>query len=111
MTPTTHSSSSDGPGRSVADRLRREIADAVERVEALEADYQALLEDSGVIQEDRDAHRAVLAGARETLATARAALEHHSAGDYGQCERCGKQIPAERLDAVPDALTCVACSA
>jgi DnaK suppressor protein len=110
MTTPTHSSSSDGPDGPVAERLRREIADAAARVDALEAEYGALLADPGVIQEDRDAHRALLTGARETLATARAALDHVGSGDYGRCERCGEQIPAERLEAVPDALTCVACA-
>lgn len=110
MNPRTHSSSIDGPNGPVADRLRREIAEAAERVDALDAEYQALLADPGVIQEDRDTHRALLTGARETLATCRAALEHLDEGEYGRCERCGEQIPAERLDAVPDALTCVTCS-
>ena len=28
---------------------------------------------------------------------------------YGRCERCGADIPVERLDVVPWARTCVAC--
>jgi RNA polymerase-binding transcription factor len=31
------------------------------------------------------------------------------AGSYGRCERCGQEIPEERLDAVPYATLCVTC--
>ena len=33
-----------------------------------------------------------------------------AAGAYGICERCGRDIPAERLLARPEARTCVACA-
>jgi len=39
------------------------------------------------------------------------ALRKVDAGTYGCCETCGKVIPAERLEAVPYARTCVACRA
>ena len=31
-------------------------------------------------------------------------------GTYGKCERCGEQIPPERLEARPTAKLCVRCS-
>ena len=31
------------------------------------------------------------------------------AGTYGTCVNCGKEIPEERLDAVPYAVLCLAC--
>lgn len=31
-------------------------------------------------------------------------------GDYGKCENCGKQIEAKRLEAMPTATLCIACS-
>ena len=37
------------------------------------------------------------------------ALERIEAGTYGTCERCGAEIPEERLEAVPYATLCVAC--
>jgi RNA polymerase-binding transcription factor len=30
-------------------------------------------------------------------------------GTYGRCERCGQEIPEERLEAVPYATLCVTC--
>jgi phage/conjugal plasmid C-4 type zinc finger TraR family protein len=41
----------------------------------------------------------------------RLALKRVSDGDYGTCAECGAAIPARRLQAVPDATTCVACQA
>jgi DnaK suppressor protein len=30
-------------------------------------------------------------------------------GTYGKCERCGQEIPIERLEAIPTASLCVSC--
>lgn len=38
-----------------------------------------------------------------------AALDRLDAGTYGLCERCGKEIPEERLKALIYASRCVAC--
>ena len=37
------------------------------------------------------------------------AVARIDAGTYGRCERCGREIPEERLEAVPYATLCVAC--
>jgi len=36
-------------------------------------------------------------------------LERIESGAYGQCEKCGKEIPLERLEALPSASLCVSC--
>ena len=38
------------------------------------------------------------------------ALARIDAGTYGRCIRCGKDIPAGRLQAVPESLICVPCA-
>jgi DnaK suppressor protein len=38
-----------------------------------------------------------------------AALARIDAGTYGECQSCGTEIPAERLDAVPTTDLCVTC--
>ncbi|HEX2294596.1 MAG TPA: TraR/DksA C4-type zinc finger protein [Actinomycetota bacterium] len=38
-----------------------------------------------------------------------AALDRIDAGTFGRCERCGNEIPDERLEAIPTATLCVAC--
>ncbi len=110
MTPTTPSTPNDPTTAAAADRLSEELDAAIARVDALEAEYRALLADPGVIQEDRDAQRVLLTSARESLAITRAAFELIGTGDYGRCERCGEPIAPERLEAIPDALRCVECS-
>jgi DnaK suppressor protein len=32
-----------------------------------------------------------------------------AAGTYGVCKSCGREIPAERLEAVPEAVLCLSC--
>ena len=39
------------------------------------------------------------------------ALSRVSEGEYGVCSECGTSIPPQRLRAVPDTTTCVACQA
>ena len=38
-----------------------------------------------------------------------AALTRIQQGKYGQCMKCGKKIPSERLTAIPYALMCIEC--
>lgn len=46
----------------------------------------------------------------QQLAAVDAALGRLDDGSYGTCERCGKQIPDERMEVVPWAATCVGCA-
>ena len=51
----------------------------------------------------------------ETLEVKLAAIEHAlkiiDAGQYGVCERCGAEIPKERLEVKPEATLCIKCQA
>jgi len=51
----------------------------------------------------------------ETLEVKLAAIEHAlkitDAGQYGICERCGAEIPRERLEVKPEATLCIKCQA
>ncbi len=44
------------------------------------------------------------------LKAVNAALEKITAGNYGTCEKCGKDIEEERLMAMPEARTCMSCN-
>jgi YteA family regulatory protein len=46
---------------------------------------------------------------KEQLANVRQALQRLKAGNFGLCLRCGREIPAERLEAVPAAAYCLDC--
>jgi RNA polymerase-binding transcription factor DksA len=47
--------------------------------------------------------------ARDSMADIEHALDRFDDGTYGTCEACGRPIPFERLEAVPQARHCVAC--
>jgi len=53
---------------------------------------------------------ALLTQVERTLAELGAAGERLTAGTYGGCERCGQEIPAERLQARPEARRCLRCA-
>jgi DnaK suppressor protein len=44
------------------------------------------------------------------LAEINAALERIDQHRYGRCETCGARIPERRLEAIPEARTCLPCS-
>ena len=54
---------------------------------------------------------ALLDQARNHLADIDDALARLDEGRYGRCERCGRPIAAERLQARPVARTCISCAA
>ena len=60
---------------------------------------------------DRQHVAALLDQANDRLAAIAAAELRLDDGSYGRCERCGREIGAERLAARPAAATCVACAA
>jgi RNA polymerase-binding transcription factor DksA len=51
----------------------------------------------------------LLQNQEQVLRQIAAALERLDAGKFGTCERCGKRIPAQRLEAIPYASRCAAC--
>ena len=46
----------------------------------------------------------------QLLEEVEAALERIEAGTFGNCELCGREIPKVRLDALPQAATCIECA-
>lgn len=95
-------------------RLVREVG-SVE--EALREDVMAAGDTSAVPSHpaDQDVEgfdEQVILGQNEEqlLEDVEAALERIEAGTYGNCEQCGRAIPKERLDALPQAATCIECA-
>ncbi|MFM2060075.1 MAG: hypothetical protein RLY71_4460 [Pseudomonadota bacterium] len=58
---------------------------------------------------DREVDLALTDHERRELAEIGAALQRLASGDYGVCVDCGADIDFERLQALPQALRCVAC--
>ena len=93
------------------------------RLAALTADYDGVIAASrdtnaddehdpegATIAFERSQVGALVAQARAHLAEVDAARERLDAGTYGVCERCGKAIDRERLQARPTARLCITCA-
>ena len=91
--------------------LRREIqdlgADPTADEVAFEAD--AGFSDRSHSTEERGRVIATARALRANLREVERALERIDDGSYGTCERCGKPIGQERLEAIPWALLCIDC--
>lgn len=97
---------------------------ALERLTALEREYQGIVEASrsanaddehdpegATIAFERQHVMSLLSQAQQQLADIDAATRRLSDGTYGRCQRCGRPIAPERLAARPTAVTCVSCAA
>jgi DnaK suppressor protein len=73
--------------------------------EAENADRSDLAQDYSV----RDRNTALMDQTQETLDQIKAAIARLDADRYGRCERCSREIPASRLEALPHAELCIQC--
>jgi DnaK suppressor protein len=93
------------------DELRGEITDKLGDAALVNGDLDHNA-DSGDLSVASDATTTDFADARrdvEEYQAGQAALARLETGDYGTCVSCGEAIPAERLQAMPFAVRCVAC--
>ena len=107
-------------GRTKFEELRRRLTDELATVESQLADH-GVAGDEVVLGFDEgfadSAHasteRSELVGVVRQLNAHRdellAALGRIEAGTYGTCESCGREIDADRLDALPEVRLCLAC--
>ena len=103
--------------------LAAERADVTGRIAELRRELDQLIQASvgANADDEHDPEGATIAFERAQLSSLLTAAEQRlgeidrsaanlQAGRYGQCERCGRAIPAERLAARPSATTCVGCA-
>ncbi|GAA5145902.1 hypothetical protein GCM10023340_15990 [Nocardioides marinquilinus] len=104
--------------------LRAERARTAARLAALRGDHAEVVAASRDTNADdeHDPEGATIAFERAQIETLARQAERHLAevdaalarvadGSYGVCERCGRPIAPERLEARPTARTCVSCPA
>lgn len=60
-----------------------------------------------VVEQEKDL--ALIGNLQDRMRDTERALSRLEEGTYGLCERCGKPIGAERLDALPSATLCIDC--
>lgn len=93
----------------LADEQQR-IAGELERLrEALKIEVDVDAEEGDPDLIEREKNVALVSQLEGRLARVQAALRSIDKGRYGTCERCGKDIPTERLEVRPDATLCVTC--
>jgi DnaK suppressor protein len=111
-------------GREAADRVALEVERqrAEARIADLNRELAAIAETTAEVPDDEhDAEgstvgyerarvQALLAQAERALADLAAASERLAGGTYGRCEGCGREIPSERLAALPGTRICVDCA-
>ena len=66
--------------------------------------------DSSQVTAERGEIEALTGTLSDTLRDIEDALAKFDAGTYGQCERCGNDIGADRLEAMPAARLCITCA-
>ena len=71
--------------------------------------YDNHLGDAATTTFNRELDDTLGENAEHVLGRIDAALRRIDAGTYGTCERCGRQIPEERLEARPWAALCIEC--
>jgi RNA polymerase-binding protein DksA len=65
------------------------------------------LADAATDTYERELDEGLEEDAREQLRQVEKALARLESGEYGKCEVCGKEIPVERLEAVPWTTLCI----
>jgi DnaK suppressor protein len=65
------------------------------------------LADTATETYDRELDEGLEDDAREQLHQVEKALARIESGEYGRCEICGKEIPVDRLEAVPWTTLCI----
>jgi DnaK suppressor protein len=91
----------------IAER-RRGIKAASENMQAGElADYDQHPADQGTETLEQELDETTLMILEEELRQVQIARERLEEGKYGICVDCGEEIPAARLEAVPEAVRCI----
>ncbi|MGW5045624.1 TraR/DksA family transcriptional regulator [Streptomyces griseoluteus] len=107
----------------VEERLAAERAATLTQIDALTRDFQSIVDANALVAVDDEhdpdgsstaferAHvSSLLNQARLHLDHLDEALVRLREGRYGICERCGVDIPAERLEIRPASTRCVGCA-
>jgi RNA polymerase-binding protein DksA len=98
----------------VGERLKAELAETMLELERLEKKLQVEVEyglgegDPNIYE--REMNMALRRRARRKVKSMQEALRRFEEGTYGICERCGSEISAQRLEALPQARLCIQCA-
>ena len=101
----------------IEDKVVDDISELEERIQHLEETTKPISPDKGLgrltrldAMQDKSVKEAALRQSRETLSKSKYALSQLYRSGFGKCGICGKEIPFERMLAVPHATICVGCA-
>ncbi len=110
---------SDSEMKATQQKLQTDFADIENRIKELHADDPfsdpGYSSDNAAVDTDvreQEAHRIIEAEINtltERKNNIKIALERIEKGRYGYCKRCNKEIPAKRLELIPETQYCVTC--
>ncbi len=108
------SSKSTSDTRPIEKDLRERHATAVQRLDAIKADFRrgrsTDADDQAQERENEETLTAIEAETESELRQIERALRHLEHGSYGRCEQCAEPIEAARLNALPHATKCSSCA-
>lgn len=101
----------------IIDKLQTLRDELTNRIDAIEADVHHKKEpvekdfaEQVTQRENDDVLNAIDEEAQQTVRLIDAALTRIKNGNYGTCAKCGEEIPAARLNALPYVTTCINCA-
>jgi DnaK suppressor protein len=104
----------DKERQAVRERLEAELAETQEELARLEQKLEVEVEyglgEGDPIIYEREMNMALRRRVKRKINSLEEALTRFDEGTYGICERCGKVISAQRLEAVPQARLCIDCA-
>lgn len=97
--------------RRLQEELQRLRGETERLAEALKVEVDVDSEEGDPDLIEREKNVALLAQLEGKISRVERALRQIDKGKYGVCERCGQEIPTERLEVRPDVAYCVSCQA
>jgi DnaK suppressor protein len=95
--------------RGAIEYLHQENPGSLEDESGEETSFDNHLGDTATVTYDREMDYTLEDNSETVLAAIEKALTKIEVGTYGVCERCGKPIAPERLEALPYAELCIDC--
>jgi DnaK suppressor protein len=96
------------------ERLEKELGETLAELDRLEQKLQVEVEyglgEGDPIIYEREMNMALRRRARRKVKSLEEALKRLEEGTYGICEICGREIGAQRLEALPQARLCIECA-
>jgi DnaK suppressor protein len=104
----------DKDPEAIRQRLEAELAETMDELDRLDKKLQVEVEyglgEGDPIIYEREMNMALRRRTRRKVNSLEEALRRFEEGTYGICERCGKEISAQRLEALPHARLCIECA-